>query len=83
MTVAERPTITGAVDTDLHVAPATMDVLLPYLDEYWQSYIDDATIRLGGISYPDRRAGRPGRPRRARTRRWPRCSTARSRSERS
>ena len=22
-----------------------MDVLLPYLDEYWRSYIDDATIR--------------------------------------
>jgi uncharacterized protein len=60
MTVAER-TITGAVDTDLHVAPATMDVLLPYLDEYWQSYIDDATIRLGGISYPTG-AGTTGPP---------------------
>ena len=52
MAVAERPTITGAIDTDLHVAPASMDVLIPYLDEYWQSYIDDATIRLGGLSYP-------------------------------
>jgi uncharacterized protein len=52
MTVAERPTITGAADTDLHVSPASMEVLLPYLEEYWRSYIDDATIRLGGLSYP-------------------------------
>jgi uncharacterized protein len=52
MTVAERPTITGAVDTDLHVSPASMDAMLPYLEEYWRSYIDDATIRLGGLSYP-------------------------------
>jgi predicted TIM-barrel fold metal-dependent hydrolase len=52
MTVAERPTITGAVDADAHIAPASMEALLSYLDEYWQSYIDDATIRLGGLSYP-------------------------------
>jgi predicted TIM-barrel fold metal-dependent hydrolase len=56
VSVAETPTITGAVDADVHVAPASMDVLLPYLDEYWRSYIDDATIRLGGLSYP------PGAP---------------------
>jgi predicted TIM-barrel fold metal-dependent hydrolase len=41
-----------AIDVDLHVAPASMEVLLPYLDEYWRSYIDDATIRMGGLSYP-------------------------------
>ncbi len=49
MTVA---TAVEAVDCDLHVAPASVDTLLPYLDEYWRSYIDDATIRMGGMSYP-------------------------------
>ena len=33
-----------------------MDVLLPYLDDYWRSYIDDATIRLADLAYP------PGAP---------------------
>jgi uncharacterized protein len=47
---AARPR--DAIDCDVHCAPASMDVLLPYLDDYWRSYIDDATIRLGGISYP-------------------------------
>ena len=42
----------GAIDCDLHVAPSSVETLLPYLDEYWRSYIDDATIRMGGISYP-------------------------------
>ena len=41
-----------AVDCDVHCAPASMDVLLPYLDDYWRSYIDDATIRLGDLAYP-------------------------------
>ena len=49
MTVA---TVTEAVDCDLHVAPAGVDTLLPYLDEYWRSYIDDATIRMGQAAYP-------------------------------
>jgi len=47
---AARPR--DAIDCDLHCAPASMDVLLPYLDDYWRSYIDDATIRLGDLSYP-------------------------------
>ena len=49
MTVA---TATDAVDCDLHVAPTGVDTLLPYLDEYWRSYIDDATIRMGQAAYP-------------------------------
>jgi predicted TIM-barrel fold metal-dependent hydrolase len=52
MGVAERAVVTAAIDCDLHVAPASMEVLLPYLDDYWRSYIDDATIRMGGIAYP-------------------------------
>jgi uncharacterized protein len=49
MTVA---TVTEAVDCDLHVAPAGVDAILPFLDEYWRSYIDDATIRMGQAAYP-------------------------------
>ena len=41
-----------AIDCDVHCAPASMDVLLPYLGDYWRSYIDDATIRLGDLAYP-------------------------------
>ena len=41
-----------AIDCDVHCAPASMDVLLPYLDDYWRSYIDDATIRLADQAYP-------------------------------
>jgi hypothetical protein len=43
---------TDAIDCDVHCAPASMDVLLPYLDDYWRSYIDDATIRLAHLGYP-------------------------------
>jgi predicted TIM-barrel fold metal-dependent hydrolase len=41
-----------AIDCDVHCGPGSMDVLLPYLDDYWRSYIDDATIRLADLSYP-------------------------------
>ena len=46
----------GAIDCDVHCAPAAMDALAPYLDDYWRSYIDDATIRLADAAYP------PGAP---------------------
>jgi predicted TIM-barrel fold metal-dependent hydrolase len=42
----------AAIDCDLHVAPGGVDTLLPYLDEYWRSYIDDATIRMAAAAYP-------------------------------
>jgi predicted TIM-barrel fold metal-dependent hydrolase len=54
-------TVTDAVDCDLHVAPGGVETLLPYLDEYWQSYIDDATIRMGLAAYPAG-AGTTGAP---------------------
>jgi predicted TIM-barrel fold metal-dependent hydrolase len=54
-------TVTAAVDCDLHVAPSGVDTILPYLDEYWRSYIDDATIRMGLASYPEG-AGTTGPP---------------------
>jgi uncharacterized protein len=45
-------TIAAAVDCDIHVAPAGFAEVLPYLDTYWHSYIDDATIRLVQPAYP-------------------------------
>jgi uncharacterized protein len=41
-----------AIDCDVHCAPESMDALIPYLDDYWRSYIDDATIRLADLAYP-------------------------------
>lgn len=48
----------GAVDCDVHVAPAAYSELLPYLSDYWRQYISEAAIRLTGVghAYP------PGAP---------------------
>jgi len=54
-------TLTDAVDCDLHVAPSSFAELLPYLDQYWRSYIDDATVRLFQAAYPVG-AGTTGEP---------------------
>jgi uncharacterized protein len=43
------------VDTDVHCAPASMDVLMPYLDDYWREYVTGAELRLSptlGGAYP-------------------------------
>ncbi|ROZ49007.1 amidohydrolase [Rhodococcus sp. WS3] len=45
-------TITAAVDCDLHVAPPSFNKVLPYLDSYWKSYIDDSTVGLSHPAYP-------------------------------
>ena len=44
----------GAVDCDVHCAPASLDALAPYLSDYWLEYVSDAGIRLGGLAttYP-------------------------------
>jgi hypothetical protein len=48
-------TVAGAIDTDVHCAPASMEALFPYLDAYWREYVTGGTIRmtpaLGG-QYP-------------------------------
>jgi predicted TIM-barrel fold metal-dependent hydrolase len=48
----------GAVDCDVHVAPAAYADLLPYLSEYWRQYLSEAAVRLTGVghAYP------PGAP---------------------
>ena len=48
----------GAVDCDVHCAPASLGALAPYLDEYWREYVAEAGVRLSGMAaaYP------PGAP---------------------
>jgi predicted TIM-barrel fold metal-dependent hydrolase len=48
----------GAIDCDVHCAPASLDALSPYLDDYWREYTSDAGVRLNGMAaaYP------PGAP---------------------
>ncbi len=50
--MSTSPETRDAIDCDVHCAPASMDILIGYLDDYWRSYIDDATIRLADLSYP-------------------------------
>jgi uncharacterized protein len=38
----------GAVDCDVHCAPASLDVLAPYLDESWTGYIKEAGVAVTG-----------------------------------
>ncbi len=44
MTAANGSTI----DCDVHCAPASLDVLAPYLDDYWREYVAGAGVRLQG-----------------------------------
>ena len=66
----------GAIDTDVHVEPPSIDALKPYLSGYWLEYIRGASSQLGDrlpTESPDERAaprrGRPARSRRVTTRR--------------
>jgi predicted TIM-barrel fold metal-dependent hydrolase len=36
----------GAIDCDVHVAPASIDTLAPYMDDYWRDYLANAGLRL-------------------------------------
>ena len=38
----------GAVDCDVHCAPASLDALAPHLDESWIGYIEQAGVALNG-----------------------------------
>jgi hypothetical protein len=74
-TIAAGGQARDAIDCDVHCAPESMDVLTPYLDDYWRSYIDDATIRLADLAYPPGAATSGPAPRR-RTATSHRCSSA-------
>jgi uncharacterized protein len=50
------PSLQGAIDCDVHCAPASIEALTPYMDEYWREYVAHAGLRLSpslGGSYPD------------------------------
>jgi predicted TIM-barrel fold metal-dependent hydrolase len=36
----------GAIDCDVHVAPESIDALLPYMDDYWRDYVANAGLML-------------------------------------
>jgi predicted TIM-barrel fold metal-dependent hydrolase len=36
----------GAIDCDVHCAPASIDALLPYMDDYWRDYVANAGMTL-------------------------------------
>jgi uncharacterized protein len=45
----------GAIDCDVHVAPASIDALTPYMDDYWRDYLANAGLALSPSlsgSYP-------------------------------
>jgi predicted TIM-barrel fold metal-dependent hydrolase len=41
----------GAVDCDVHVAPASFAALEPYLSDYWRQYVAESSVRLIDMSY--------------------------------
>jgi uncharacterized protein len=52
----------GAVDCDVHCAPASLDALAPYLDDSWVGYIKEAGVALNGRAggaYPPRLPAAP------------------------
>jgi predicted TIM-barrel fold metal-dependent hydrolase len=45
----------GAIDCDVHVAPESIEALLPYMDDYWRDYVANAGLFLspnGTGAYP-------------------------------
>jgi uncharacterized protein len=50
------------IDCDVHVAPASYDVLLPYLSAYWRQYVSEAGIRLNGMAHAYPRGVAPPAP---------------------
>jgi len=49
----------GAIDCDVHCAPASFEALFPYLSDYWRQYVSEAGVRLNGLAfaYPSGVAG--------------------------
>ena len=50
-----RPPMQGAIDADVHVAPADIDALAEHMDDYWRDYLVNAGMRLSphlSGSYP-------------------------------
>ncbi|HEY7620158.1 MAG TPA: amidohydrolase family protein [Solirubrobacteraceae bacterium] len=46
----------GAIDCDVHCAPASMAALVPYMDDYWRDYVENAGMYLSPTltgTYPE------------------------------
>jgi uncharacterized protein len=46
----------GAIDADVHCAPASIDALTPYMDDYWRDYVENAGMMLSPTltgTYPE------------------------------
>jgi predicted TIM-barrel fold metal-dependent hydrolase len=41
----------NAVDCDVHVAPASVQDLFPYLSDYWRQYVTEAGVRLTDMAH--------------------------------
>jgi uncharacterized protein len=57
------PPAQGAIDVDVHVAPAAIDALAVHMDDYWRDYLANAGMRLSpnlSGSYPSDAAAAPG-----------------------
>lgn len=46
------PAVEPRIDCDVHCAPSSYQDLYPYLSGYWRQYIEEAGIRLSGLSGP-------------------------------
>jgi hypothetical protein len=51
MSTAIAPYESGAVDCDVHCAPASYADLLPYLSAYWRQYISEAAVGLTAVAH--------------------------------
>jgi predicted TIM-barrel fold metal-dependent hydrolase len=51
----------GAVDCDVHVAPASLEDLFPHMSDYWRQYATEAGVRLTQMAhgYPPAALARP------------------------
>ncbi len=48
--------LAGAIDADVHCAPASIDTLTPYMDDYWRDYVENAGMMLSPTltgTYPE------------------------------
>jgi predicted TIM-barrel fold metal-dependent hydrolase len=52
----------GAIDCDVHVAPRSIDALLPHMDDYWRDYVANAGLMLSPTSTGAYPAGDPAPP---------------------
>jgi hypothetical protein len=46
----------GAIDCDVHCAPASIQALVPYMDDYWRDYVENAGMYLSPTltgTYPE------------------------------